>query len=133
MNKIVRFLKVGDTVYYNVSPTRHLEFTANEHGEFFTIEEPVFDVEKMHEYAKDTVIWLEKEIVSKKFQEAGYFSIGDAVFYKNKDPKAKELLEWYEEFDAKVWNWIENELPAKTNEELLEIDLKELVEGFANE
>lgn len=82
---------------------------------------------------KNRLIEKVKNILNEKLFEYGYYSFGDLVFYaQTGEQEAIELLEWYRNFDRAVWNWIENELPNKTIDELIEIDLENLVEQFAN-
>jgi len=82
---------------------------------------------------KNRLIEKVKNILNEKLSEYGYYSFGDLVFYaQTGEQEAIELLEWYRNFDRAVWNWIENELPNKTIDELIEIDLENLVEQFAN-
>ena len=82
---------------------------------------------------KNQLIEKVKIILNGKLSVYGYYSFGDLVFYAQAgEQEAVELLEWYRNFDMAVWNWIENELPNKTADELIEIDLKNLVEEFVN-
>lgn len=129
--KTIKFLVIDGKPVSNLLVDKSIYFSEDGTPIISTGE---IDLTKLKDYVKDTIIWLEKEKVQKKLSEKGFYSISDVLVYKSKgDIDAEELYEWYISFDSKVWDWIENELSNKTNEELLEIDLKALVETIAEE
>lgn len=129
----MKILKVEDEVLIDFEPKRWVPISYDEQGNPVEFQEVyVIDITKMKDYVKDTLIWLAKNKVQQKLDAEGFYSVGDLIAYKTKDETAKVLFDWYYNFDGKVWDWIENVLPTKTNEELLEIDLKALIEEFAN-
>ena len=129
----MRILKVGHNVLVDFKPKRLIPTSYDEQGNPTEFQEVyVFDPTKLKDYVKDTVIWLAKETIQKKLSEEGFYSIGDVLVYKDRnDQDAIQLYEWYISFDTAVWDWIENTLPKLSEEELLEIDLKSLVENLA--
>lgn len=129
----MRILKVGHNVLVDFKPKRLIPTSYDEQGNPTEFQEVyVFDPTKLKDYVKDTVIWLAKEKIQKKLSEEGFYSIGDVLVYKDRnDQDAIQLYEWYISFDTAVWDWIENTLPKLSEEELLEIDLKSLVENLA--
>ncbi len=129
----MRILKVGHNVLVDFEPKRLIPTSYDEQGNPTEFQEVyVFDPTKLKDYVKDTVIWLAKEQINKKLSEKGFYSIGDVLAHKNKnDQDAIQLYEWYISFDTAVWDWIENTLPELSEEELLETDLKSLVENLA--
>lgn len=123
---MIKFLKVENTIYENFEMKQVLP-TEEGYQEVY-----VFNPVKLKDYVKDTVIFLAKEKTNKKLSEKGFYSIGDVSVYKDRnDQDAIELYEWYISFDTTVWDWIENTLPELSQEELLKIDLKSLVENLA--
>ncbi len=129
----MRILKVGHNVLVDFEPKRLIPTSHDEQGNPTEFQEVyVFNPTKIKDYVKDTVIWLAKEKINKKLSEKGFYSIGDVLVYKDRnDQDAIQLYEWYISFDTAVWDWIENTLPKLSEEELLEIDLKSLVENLA--
>ncbi|MEM0326853.1 MAG: hypothetical protein QW733_07485 [Desulfurococcaceae archaeon] len=130
---MIKFLKVNNTIYENFEPKQLIPTSYDEQGNPTEFQEVyVFDPTKLKDYVKDTVIWLTKAKINEKLSEKGFYSIGDVLVYKNRnDQDAIQLYEWYISFDTAVWDWIENTLPKLSEEELLEIDLKSLVENLA--
>lgn len=128
--KTIKFLMIEGKPAHNLILDDYVSLDENGNVKVFSSS---VDLSKIKDYVKDTVIWLTERKIQEKLKEKGFYSIGDLSIYKDKnDSDAIELYEWYLNFDKKIWDWID-ELPNKTVEELLEIDLKALVESMSEE
>lgn len=93
--------------------------------------------ERMQELIKEIkkeAFNIYKDVVREKLDEYGYIDLGDVRIYASLNYKeAKNLLNWYLEFDDIFWNWIDEELPSKDYSELMELksNLHDIIKGFA--
>lgn len=126
---MIRLIKVDNVVYENVSPVT-FDIVNTEEGASTFIEKPLFDHSKLKDYVKDTVLWLKSRKVEERLRQAGFMSLGDVIAMKDSDPEAEGIYSWYVQFSQQIKDFIENNLPTKTNDELLSLDLVELVNGM---
>jgi len=130
----MKILKVEGDVLIDFEPKQLVPTSYDEQGNPTEFQELyVFNPTKLKDYVKDTILWLTKEKIQKELSKRGFYGIGDLLAYKDRnDAEAVELYEWYIAFDTAVWDWIENTLPQLNNEELMQIDLKALIEELGN-
>lgn len=129
---MIKLLKVGDTVYENYNLITLIPTEFDEEGNPTRFEEVyTIDLQNLREYIKDTVLWYTKVLIERKLNQKHYHSLGDVLIYKERnDEEAVELYNWYLNFENLVWNWLENEFPNISDNELLNIDIKNILLQF---
>lgn len=119
----MRIIKIGDTIYENFEVKVSIPTEFNEEGEPIGFTEGyMIDISKMKEYIKDTLIWLAGRLLNEKLAREGYYDIGDLLVFKDTEATAQGLYNWYLRFNQLLWDFIENELPNRSNESLLDFD-----------
>jgi len=134
---MIRILKLGDTIYENFEPKQLIPIF-DEKGNVIDYQEvwaiPT-DINTLKQAVIDTLIWLTKRRINETLQKYHYYSIGDVLIYA-REGEAQKLLDWYREYDTKVWQWIENfnqNFNPSSLDEMLAIDLKQVEENIFKE
>lgn len=129
---MIKLLKIGNAIYenYELITLKPTEFDENGNPTKFE-EVYTIDLQNLREYIKDTVLWYAKILIERTLNQKHYHSLGDVLIYKeNNDEEAVKLYNWYLNFENLVWNWLENEFPNISDDELLNIDIKNMLLQF---
>lgn len=132
---MIKLLKIGDTIYENYELKTIIPVEFDEEGNPIKFEEVyTIDIQNLREYIKDTVLWYAKVLIERKLNEEHYHNLGDVLIYKDKNAQdAIDLYNWYLNFDGLVWDWIKNVLPNISEDELLNIDVRQLLLSFSQQ
>ncbi|MEM0326903.1 MAG: hypothetical protein QW733_07745 [Desulfurococcaceae archaeon] len=102
-------------------------------GEIRVKDEQMLVSEKREE-VKRLLIDKAEKFITETLKKHGYYSLGDLLVYaQSGSQEAIELLSWYKQFDAKVWDFIETQLGQKSLQELESFDIDSFLNNIATE
>jgi len=93
------------------------------------------DFIKIKECLSEKLLSLQKERLRRILDQYGYIDLADVQLYASQnDTEAQALLSWYQGYDDRIWNWIDNTLTSlKTLDEIIQIDIKSVEEEIFNQ
>ncbi len=136
---MIKILKIGNTIYENFNIKTSVPTAFDENGNPTQFEEKAIlnlTLDELKEVVKDTLLWLQKQRLNNVLSAYSYNSFSDVMLYANKqnDPsqqEAKAILSWYLDYDSKIWDYIQNEIPKFTDlDSLYSIDIKAVEEDL---
>ncbi len=100
-------------------------YDVSESGEF--VKEELFPPQELPQIVKETLLFLKKQREARVFSQYGYDGLDDVIRYAELEKagieegtEAQDLLKWRDEYDNKVWAFVDS-LSAKNQEEIEEL------------